>query len=252
MSVVKGKRTESNVIYFSYAYDLVEKVTKYLLSDFGIKKTYRDLKVFTYKAKMSEEDRELFTELSNKYHLDVETSYPEYIMNHYRDTALTIMTNIISSISKAYTMYPNSVYEFNVKRQHITDAISLCFDLKHTLQLAINLFTANHLEKYVPIVEMVDQEIEYLKSWRKEANKMKKTCYDNDTTQRRLSENRVIKKELSKFIYSPTPAYVSAMINYNIQNTVYYYDNDGYYRSSLLVPAVIFYDDNNNITSYGI
>lgn len=54
MAVPKSKRTTSDVMYFSFAYTVVEKVIKYVLADFGTTRTYRDLHVFTNKAKMTE------------------------------------------------------------------------------------------------------------------------------------------------------------------------------------------------------
>ena len=44
MSVPKGKRTTSEIIYFHHAYTVMEKVVKYILLDFGTTKTYRDIK----------------------------------------------------------------------------------------------------------------------------------------------------------------------------------------------------------------
>ena len=71
----KGKRTTSEVIYFSHAYTVMEKVVKYILADFGATKTYRDLHVFAYKTKMPADDKEKFKELVEKYHLELETFY---------------------------------------------------------------------------------------------------------------------------------------------------------------------------------
>ena len=44
MSVPKGKRTTSEIIYFHHAYTVMKKVVKYILLDFGTTKTYRDIK----------------------------------------------------------------------------------------------------------------------------------------------------------------------------------------------------------------
>ena len=80
MAVVKGKRNQSDVEYFDYAYNVVEHITKFLLSDLGIKKTYRDLKVFAYKTHMNETDKEEFEHLVNKYDLKLETDFPNLLM----------------------------------------------------------------------------------------------------------------------------------------------------------------------------
>ena len=67
--MLKVKRNQYDVEYFDYAYKVVEHITKFLLSDLGIKKTYRDLKVFAYKTHMDDTDKEEFEHLVNKYDL---------------------------------------------------------------------------------------------------------------------------------------------------------------------------------------
>ena len=80
MAVVKSKRNQYDVKYFDYVYKIVEHITKFLLSDLGIKKTYRDLKVFAYKDHMEETDKEEFEHLVNKYDLELETDFPNWLM----------------------------------------------------------------------------------------------------------------------------------------------------------------------------
>ena len=86
VAVVKSKRNQYDVEYFDYAYKVVEHITKFLLSDLGIKKTYRDLKVFAYKAHMEETDKEEFEHLVNKYDMKLETDVPNLLMCYYRKT----------------------------------------------------------------------------------------------------------------------------------------------------------------------
>lgn len=62
MTVPKNKRTVSKVEFFYFAYKLNDKITQLLIKDFGIKRISKDLKAFTYGAKMSGEDREAFKE----------------------------------------------------------------------------------------------------------------------------------------------------------------------------------------------
>lgn len=163
MSVPKGRRTISEVSYFSFAYKVIEKVIKYILSDFGTTKTYRDLHVFTNKAKMSHEDKEKFEELVTKYNLDLETSYTKYVFSYFRRSILANCRELVSLISKAHTIYPNSMYEYNVRPQYQTDAISTCYDMKHMIQIAIKIFNSNNLEKFIHIINDINTEIGYLK-----------------------------------------------------------------------------------------
>ena len=261
MSVPKGKRSTSEIIYFHHAYTVMEKVVKYILSDFGTTKTYRDLHVFAYKAKMSSDDKEKFKELVEKYHLELETSYPEYIFCYFRESILEHCKEMISLISKAHTMYPNSAYEFNVRRQYQTDAISACYDMKHLMQIAIKIFNSNNLEKFVPIVNDIDKEIEYLKTWRKDCNKFKKTCYDNDERNKIAAAKRV-EKQMEKQ-REPDDSFLARVINIskinknqlvdNMKKATFFTDEFGRIKSSVMVPAVYYLDkDNKKIKNIGI
>ena len=58
MAVVKGKRNQSDVEYFDYA----------------------------YKAHMEETDKEEFEHLVNKYDLELETDFHNWLMFYYRKT----------------------------------------------------------------------------------------------------------------------------------------------------------------------
>lgn len=254
MAVVKGKRNQSDVEYFDYAYKVVEHITKFLLSDLGIKKTYRDLKVFAYKAHMEETDKEEFNHLVNKYDLELETDFPNWLMCYYRETLLTIMRDLINNISAAYTLYPNSVYEFNIKKQYISDSIANCFDLKHQLQLVIRIFPAN-MKKYIPFVKEIDKEIELLKQWRKNFTGIsKKHCYNQDEIAKRDAIKRVNKIEAknerklqvnNNFLVEYMKAvYTQQVLMDNLYHTTFYYNQQNQYCSELPIAACTFYDQN--------
>lgn len=261
MSVPKGRRTISEVSYFSFAYRVTEKVIKYILSDFGTTKTYRDLHVFTNKAKMSHEDKELFEELASKYKLDVETSYPEYIFSYFRRSILSSCRELINLISKAHTMYPNSMYEYNVRRQYQTDAISTCYDMKHMIQIAIKIFNSNNLEKFIYIINDIDTEIEYLKNWRKDCNKFKNACYANDERNRinalKKAEKQVDRQREADAVFLARVLNVKQLnrkvLLQNINTAVCTYDQYGRPMSSIPIPAITYMaDDNKTVKGIGL
>lgn len=260
MSVPKGKRNVSEVAFFDQAYKVEETVIKYVMSDFGTVMRYRDLTVFTQKAKMDAGDKEIFNDLIEKYHINVEASYPQYIFDYYRECILKQCSELVSLISKAYTMYPNSAFEFNTKRQYQTDAISVCYDMKHTLQIAIKIFNSNHLEKFVPIINDIDKEIELLKTWRKDSNKFKKQCYENDERYRAAASVRVEKqKEKQKMSDN---AFLARILNVANMNRGYLINNMkiaqvsidefGRPKSDRIVPAIYYINKDGKIGNIGI
>ena len=57
---------------------------------------------YAYKTHMNETDKEEFEHLVNKYDLELETDFPNWLMCYYRETLLTIMRDLINNISAAY------------------------------------------------------------------------------------------------------------------------------------------------------
>ena len=68
MSVPASKRGKSKTEFFHSVYKLNDEITRLLLRDFGLKTINRDLNAFTYRAKMTEEERiaKLYTERQAK------------------------------------------------------------------------------------------------------------------------------------------------------------------------------------------
>jgi len=171
MSVPASKRGKSKTEFFHSAYKLNDEITQLLLRDFGLKTVNRDLRTFTYRAKMSDEDRQAFMELSDKYHIDVETSYPYWLIDYYRNCMLHILEQLIANITVANTIYANSEREFYNRRHYQWLAIANCYQLLQTMQTVIRNLPVN-AEKYMRYVDMINAEIDSLKEWKKSDNRI--------------------------------------------------------------------------------
>ncbi len=171
MSVPASKRGKSKTEFFHSAYKLNDEITQLLLRDFGLKTISRDLNAFTYKSKMSEEDRQTFTDLSNKYHINVESAYPYWLIDYYRHCILHILEQLISNIIVANTIYANSEREFYDRRHYQWLAIANCYQLLQAMQTVIRNLPVD-AEKYMRYVDMIEAEIESLKAWKKSDNRI--------------------------------------------------------------------------------
>lgn len=179
MSVPVGKRTVSKLEFFHLAYKMNRDITLLLVRDFGVKSISRDLKTFTHAAKMSEEDREKFVELSSKYHIDVEADYPSWLIQHYREWILELLRSLISNITKANTIYPSPPdydYWHNRRREYQKLAQADCYQILQTLQSICYILPVKK-EKLMPYVEMADNEITALKNWQKTSNRQRNNYY---------------------------------------------------------------------------
>lgn len=171
MTVPKNKRSVSKVEFFYYAYKLNNCITQVLLKDFGIKRINKDLKAFTYGAKMSGEDRESFMDICNRYDINVESRYPLWLLEYYREWILGLLRELINNITQANTIFPKNESEFYLRRKYQWEAISNCYQLLQAFQTAIRNLPVD-VEKYMPYVKMIEEELHHLKNWKKSDNKI--------------------------------------------------------------------------------
>ena len=266
MSVPKNKRSESEVAFYTETRRIQIELIKFILKDFGATHSFRDLKTFTSKAKMTEEDKEVFKSMCEKYHIDVEAVYPDYILDYFRSHLLNDAGEAINNVVDAYSLYPNSLYEFNIRRQMQSDAIASFCRIKYTLSTIIELFHNVNMEKYVPLVTKIDREIERLKDWRKDCNKLRKVCIMNDERVKLEAE-----KERGKLIQQATAPigdndFLSRILNVRsisrneiYKNTIEYIhsepekNQDGTLKAlKNPVACVMYYDPNGVVINVGI
>lgn len=190
MSVPKGKRSMSEIAFYDEAYRLHSNIIRYLLNDFGIKKGSYDYHIFANRTKMSKEDKEKFGEIVEKYGIDVESDYVRYIIYHYRDIIIDLLDSMITNITRAYTIYPNTEEEWDMRRRYQNQAITDITSAKTQFTIAIKELPVN-FEKYVPFVKQMDDEIAKLKQWRGDCNKQKIKCIENDIEKRLIAEKNV-------------------------------------------------------------
>ncbi len=182
MSVPKNQRGLSKMEFFHKAYEISDKVTTLLIRNFGVKTISRELKTFTRNAKMTHEDREQFTALCNKYRIDVESEYPLWLVEHYRNWIMKLLADLINNITIANTIYPAEPYldfETKLRRQYQQLAIANCYQIFQALQQAGRVLPVD-FEKIMPYVEMVNEEIRLLKEWRKSGNKKYRAFLNNE------------------------------------------------------------------------
>lgn len=176
-SIPKSKRSKSKLDFFYNAYKLSDAITTLLIRDFGMKSISRDLSTFTHNAKMNNEDRDIFNKLCTKYNIDVESSYPSWLIDYYRDWILSLLRDMINNITNANSIYPHFVFEYEMRRKYQSNAISNCYQLLQAFQAAIRVLPVN-VEKYMSYVGMIENEIKELKNWRKSDNKRFRTIYE--------------------------------------------------------------------------
>lgn len=126
MSVPVNKRTVSKLEFMEQYYKIYDVIMYFIMKDFGIKRVVRDNIVFTDGAKMLSEDKKEFDKICETYNIKYESNYPLCILEEYRKELFSVLHTLLQNITTANSIYPNSEYEYNLRRQYMSLSISNC------------------------------------------------------------------------------------------------------------------------------
>lgn len=197
MSVPANKRSESKIAFYTDAYKIHNDVVKYLINDFGIKKSSYDYQIFESRIKMNEDDKESFKELVDKYGIEIESDYCRFIVYHYRDAIIGILDDFVDNVTLAYSIYPNTEEEWHMKRKYQNAAIGDLNLVKTKIQIVANELPVN-FNKLPGFIAQIDKEIKNLKQWRGDCNKERMKCIENDTVRRVKAEKGAADKLIAE------------------------------------------------------
>lgn len=111
ISVIKSKRTLSDLEFYHNAIKIDKEITALLLKDFGIRDKVREVKYFCDIKKLDSEDKEMFLKIVDKYNMTekVIESYPIWLIEHYRKSILYDLDKMFRDITNANTIFPLSI-----------------------------------------------------------------------------------------------------------------------------------------------
>ena len=193
MSVPVNKRAVSKLEFMEQYYKIYDCVMYFIMKDFGIKRVVRDNVVFSDGAKMLPGDKKEFDRICGTYNINYESNYPLWVLEEYRKELFSALHSLLQNITTANSIYPNSEYEYNLRRQYMSLSISNCEYLLQCFQRVISILPVNQ-EKYVSVVEMIMREIDLLRAWKKSSNKFKK----NIIMQEELNRQKIIESMNNK------------------------------------------------------
>ena len=173
MSVPVSRRTLSDLEFYNVAFQLRLNITNLLLRDFAIKDKIRNLSVLQGMRGMTDEDTKTLAEIAEKYGYDkpVIERYPHWLIDHFRETILGLLRDMMQNITGANTIYAISEREYQERRMLQTHAIINCEQLLQEMQYVAHVIPCD-IEKFIPYVEMIEREIALLKGWRKSDNRI--------------------------------------------------------------------------------
>lgn len=192
MSVLARKRKLSELKFYDNAIRLRRSMVYLLLRDLGAKRGVRDIKWMT--KDMPPQDAELLIAVAERNGLKrFESDWPTWIIDKLRDNIWRLLTDMMTSITRAYTIFATNRAEADERRLNQDRAIACCESLLKELELAIDVLPVD-ANKYKSQVRLITEEIMLLKGWRKSGNKRMKEIEEQEA---KASAAR-IKQELAK------------------------------------------------------
>ena len=172
MSVLVRKRKPSELKFYDNAIRLRRSMIYLLMRDLGAKRGVRDIQ---WMAKdLPPQDAELLLAVAERNGLKrFETDWPSWVIEKLRDNIWRLLTDMMTAITRAYTIFATSKAEADERRLCQDRAIACCESLLKELELAIDILPVD-ANKYKTQVKLITEEIMLLKGWRKSGNKKRK------------------------------------------------------------------------------
>lgn len=178
MSVLARKRKLSELKFYDNAIRLRRSMIYLLMRDLGAKRGVRDIKWMT--KDMPPQDAELLLAVAERNGLKrFETDWPSWVIEKLRDNIWTLLTDMMTAITRAYTIFATSKAEADERRINQDRAIACCESLLKELELAIDILPVD-ANKYKQQVKIITEEIMLLKGWRKAGNKKVKELEEQE------------------------------------------------------------------------
>ena len=161
MSVLVRKRKLSELKFYDNAIRLRRSMTYLLMRDLGAKRGVRDIQ---WMAKdLPPQDAELLLAVAERNGLKrFETDWPSWVIEKLRDNIWRLLTDMMTAITRAYTIFATSKAEADERRLCQDRAIACCESLLKELELAIDILPVD-ANKYKTQVKLITEEIMLLK-----------------------------------------------------------------------------------------
>ena len=178
MSVLARKRKLSELKFYDNAIRLRRSMIYLLMRDLGAKRGVRDIKWMV--KDIPPQDAELLLAVAERNGLKrFETDWPSWVIEKLRDNIWKLLTDMMTAITRAYTIFATSKAEADERRLNQDRAIACCERLLKELELAIDILPVD-ANKYKQQVKIITEEIMLLKGWRKAGNKKVKELEEQE------------------------------------------------------------------------
>lgn len=176
MSVVRNKRSLSDLEYFHNGLKMRDMILDLLIRDFGVKVKRNDFEVLKSVHNMTDEDMELAEYLCKKYRVmeHVLYNFPGWFMEYERKTIMDILKSFMAHLRYADNITVNSDSSHEYRKYHVFQARADCYRMMDEMEYLARVFPVD-MTAYIPFLDVLHYEIKLL-------NRLEK--HDNDKYRR--------------------------------------------------------------------
>jgi hypothetical protein len=172
MSVVKGDRGLSDKEFWKLSLKIEAEITVVLLHDFGIKPKLYTIENYAEALHMTTDDAVKFHAICERYGVtQIKLDFPEWYVDDLRQWTFECLKRMRQNLRDAWEVYPYYESQFYARRGYQDDARRACAELLDIFSVLKRLGIVK-AEKYVSYLNDVTQEIELIRSWSKQDNKI--------------------------------------------------------------------------------
>lgn len=158
--------------FYKTAIDIRKEITIWLLKDFGGKRNVKSVNQVV--KNITPVDQKAVDDIFAKYgktsNHTYESEYPEWFVDFERKIISQNLADMVTNITQANSIYPNYMFEFDLRRSYQDKAISGCYNLYQELQYIISMFPSD-LTRFTHLLDDIEREVQLLKGWRQSDNK---------------------------------------------------------------------------------
>lgn len=176
MSVIKNLRNLSSMEFYKNAIRIRARLTEWMIRDFGTTKNKKSVSQVI--KDINEEDQKTIDGIFAKYgrmaKREFQSEYPQWFVDFERNVIIRILQEMVENITRANSIYVSkgNVTEYELRRKYQDQAIGCCYVLYQELQYIVSIFETD-LNKFIPLLEEIEKEVDLLKGWRQSDNKYK-------------------------------------------------------------------------------
>lgn len=188
MSVIKAKRKQSQFEVLHHWYSVRREITSLMLYDFGYKPKQQEQKLLRHLGLNNLERLEGDAFEAYKRFRARDNAFSTWFLNDARQTVIGCMHNVTEEIFVANSIYPTCMEELVERRLHQDRAVGQCYRLVQELQYVIETLSVD-INRYTRLADMVQEEINLIKGWRKSDNKFRRAVSDSASNFANVNNN---------------------------------------------------------------